>query len=294
RFVGILVKRGRNCVTVQNGTVDSFKGWGIYFEGDNDVVNLKDLVVKNSGTNDREDGDSVDGGIRLGHSVLDPRDETRVSNVLVDNVTVVNTKNTGLTIAIKENLTIQNSLIDNIFAEENPIGSVTGLQISSGSIVGIRGKNVILENTNVRNVTSDVMAGAFAIGLAGMRMSGLDNLKMTNCSSVRASANVIPSIPPSLVIFAENFLSGGIQNADIQNCEFTDVSSTGIAITENFHMSANTFANGLRLTGNNSYKNCLCSGAIGDQGVNGMTLAYQKNSVVDSCHFADIHSRSAS
>jgi len=295
---GIKVTTGKQNITINatTGSIKGFQGWGILLEGANHYVNIEDVTVSKCGTDTRVPVNAlvthahVDGGIKLGSNTLP---STRASNIFVKNVIVRDTKNTGILGAVSENLTIEDTLVEDIHSDVGTSISVSGIELAHTNNSGVspliekdyRGYNYVIERTTVRKIRATDMKNYGAI--YGMLLRATDNIVVRDCIFSDTQITVEPT---RTVFFCCNVLSSGIRNCLFENCQFTKCISTGVYVTENYHSSGNTFVPnmGLRNSGSTKYKNCFFSECNGDYIVGGMAQVYSDNCAIEDCTAHDI------
>ena len=281
---GIKVRPNRDCVTIKNGTIDGFQGWSIHYEGPNSDIKLLDLLVKNSGTNERDEtANAVDGGIKLG----DQPNEVRVSDVTIQNVHVSDVKNFGILVALVKNAKVDNVVVENISADA-PIRFISGLNFRPYLTANDRASNLSISNSVIRHLKSDQLTGIFALGASLLGFSATDNVTLTNTKAVDIE---VSGLPNQLPIFSCNWLGGGNKNMVVENCEFTGNKSTGVALSACFHHSGDSFGNGLRENGNDTIRDCTFGNLEGDQFVYGFEHVFHDQVDVLNCHVTDVRSR---
>ena len=294
---GIKINGNKNNISIigNNSIIKNFKGWGIDFQGPHTNIKIKGVSVKNCGSDNRvpDTTISIDGGVRIGQ--VDTLDKL-VSELLIDNIHIIDNKNTGLTIGANNDIIISNSIIDHTYSIQ-PSYQVIGLTIRSQNVANPipRVKNVSITNTTIRQTHCQTIKGwSPAIppnGVIGLQYIGIDNIHINGCNimdTICSADNDNPIGP--FIIFGNNVVQSGVINATIENNTFKECSGDHWCLfTQNFHTSANSAVPGTPTSGlisslNHVYKNNIANSATGYSNVGGFAFYYASDILVDNCH----------
>jgi hypothetical protein len=279
-------------ITAEEGSIQNFNGSGVTFGGLNDNISVTGLRIVNVGSDLRTPSlifplgaAAVDGGIFLGTATQ------TVSNVLIDHVTIIHTKNFGISLFMNADVTIQDSTVEDIYANV-AVNVVAGILIASSaaaSVQNVRGKNLVFQRNVVRNIHSD------SIVTVPANLGTVTGVFLGHVDQVTVRDNTITdSATTSIGFFCTNWLAASVNNGLYEQNQFLRVFSTRVSIAQNFHTSANTAINGLGVgSGKTTIRNCIFSDATGRSGVAGCAIFYGQGWVVEDCQVSKIVSTGA-
>ncbi|AYV76820.1 MAG: hypothetical protein Barrevirus1_42 [Barrevirus sp.] len=289
----IKVTPGQNNIHIINGKINGFNGSAIHFEGPNEKFTITNIHISNCGSDSRfnlsDISFSTDSGIKLGNELLGEGEDKSVSFGQIDNITITNCKNKGISISADQHIIIQDTVIENIYTNI-PSLIVASVDIrckASANILGKRGNNITIQRCTFKKVESNVLCKGGV--LFGLGIFQFDHVVIKDCL-IQDSISMNPV--NSNAFFCCNLLVAGLTNAIIKGNRFINAISSGTYFNENFHSSANTLNNGLGITNTIKMTDCISYTSIGDFIVSSFEIAYStKDTVISNCQSFNVKCR---
>lgn len=220
--IGILIKKGRRSVTVQNGMIQKIHGFGIQVEHDNNMIKLENLTIKSNGRTGGvllPDNIKHTGGILFLGKQASPITEIYLNNVRALNNTTSNHKIAvnGLLMSDANNISIQNCQFNENFGTSE--SSVAGAEF-------FRIKNCVIQNSqadsNSNKPSNGANAGCFGFHFNQTATGPDDSTESANIKVLNATANQTTG----KVIRAAGFRFRKARNLLIENSESNQTTNT--------------------------------------------------------------------